>query len=183
MAVDQRQSRLPLSRAELVGRAASSAERYARPVKSQRRPCANVRHSRRTARSDHAAPDDPRTASFLLVIPQGLECISASTSKAAASASALSFRRSSRCGPTCFTCGSSNAALASRDSGAVALQNASSQALSWFANNPFSRHYACSCVSGMACVLFSASKRWAGLYDGAGKSAGSCAAGPPTSCF
>ena len=86
--------------------------------------------------------------------------------------------------PIVFDLASSrNAALASRDSGAVALQNASPQAFSWCSNNPFSRHHACSCVSGMACVWFSASKRWAGLHDGAGKSSSSCAAGPPTSCF
>ncbi|CDS48660.1 hypothetical protein [Polaromonas sp. CG9_12] len=35
----------------------------------------------------------------------------------------------------------------------------------------------------MGCVWFSASKRWAGPQDWAGKSSGSCAAGLPTSCF
>ena len=45
-----------------------------------------------------------------------------STSKAATSASAFSFRRSSRCSPSCLTCSSRKAGLDSLHSSAVALQ-------------------------------------------------------------
>jgi hypothetical protein len=173
LTVEKRHGRVPLECAEFVGRlstlmqagrpAVASAVIRVLPALHGARRQANLGAGLRQARTARAGLPNQLQQVFALLdsahqatSPNSAWNFFCNTSKAAASASALSFRRRSRCNPSCLVCSSRNAALVSRASLAGVVQKASRQAFSWCSNNPFSRHQTWSCVWDKACVSSSA---------------------------